>query len=1111
MRKAILTLLALTAAFIQGKTARAETQTFTTLTSNWNLITFQVIPSNPSPAAVFGSLPGFQAAWTYDAATTSWRRFVKSSDPARDAVENALPSIAITSIAPGKAYWVYLGAAPGSWQVSGTAPLSASFPALTFTDDAWNSIGIPVGTADLTGNGYLKSGETINLLSVLTRAGFDYSYILRWEQGTQRFQKATPSNTDQDDFSLFDAWRGYMLFVTDPQVLRPVLLPAVRADVDAEPDGNYPSHEDLHISASPTPLDGNTQTHIAFFPGEDVQTLGLSNTGGGIMIWDAIWTPTDATNMPEPWITLAYSPTEKTDFINNPSAPTQRISQSGRDWTRLRGVTTLENDILYLRLDRKNLAAGTYHGTLQLQTSVGPRTWQVTAQVSGLQGDWRGLATLDSVNGKKNRPPDVDLQVSLFEDASTAGLMRGMIDSTQALLWPVDAPLIGHITDSNGNAFSLGGAYVLPPGDQNLPPYDSITGNLTAEDVDWNNDGKLDNTNPFPFPIHREILMQGKLVTASPFQGYEIQGEYIEVVSGMLRQSIRVLGSFKLSRESSTPFSRRAANAAPIVNNPGIGESNNEPSVKRTYRPGAPVALPATRTVQFTTDLALTDLQINVKLDTTGLNPATLTMKLVAPNLTELVLHNQEAMPLSTLANITYPTNRSPFSSLSAFISSVGATKGTWSLVCSGGSLGSAKLIEFTLTLIGQPVYDVKGRVANGATGVANAQVLLTGLPISASATTDANGDFTFARLPGIPVNFTVNQAGFQAVDPSHPGLGNTFTVPGFTATVGNTEETRLLGKFRSLPAVPVSPLGVAGFNYGTSASPYQMQIVSTGGPARISPSPLVIGYSPLTVDFSAIGTVSGVVNWNFGDSTSGIGASVSKTYSANGAYQVTFSHGGAAPQSIWVIVQPSPGHSTAANNFFQTHPTAGGSLPTGTITPQTPGASPLKVDLVTLQHTYTASGDIDLAPFTLPANRAYASDGFDAGGVGSFTFDPRNRSSRGAVDEDHNYNIGDPSAGWPQSATTSYPTAPLFWYDIVSGDNYAGLSGYAFHDPNYHPHPKVVNNGGVPTTHFRIACNIGAAIQPAPSYDLPPDASGIARNRSFQLVTGPLAVYSAP
>ena len=68
------------------------------------------------------------------------------------------------------------------------------------------------------------------------------------------------------------------------------------------------------------------------------------------------------------------------------------------------------------------------------------------------------------------------------------------------------------------------------------PPYDSITGNLTAEDVDWNNDGKLDNLNPFPFPIHREVLLQGKLVAASPFTGYEFLGDYIEVVSGILRR-----------------------------------------------------------------------------------------------------------------------------------------------------------------------------------------------------------------------------------------------------------------------------------------------------------------------------------------------------------------------------------------------------------------------------------------------------------------------------------------------------------------------------------------------------------------------------------------------
>lgn len=1132
-----------------------QTQRFTSLSANWNLISFQVIPTNPSPAAVFGSLPGFQVAWTFDASTNSWRRFVRTGDPVRDSVENSLPSVAITSIAVGKAYWVYLSAAPGSWNITGTAPADENFPELNFAPDAWNLIGIPVGDADLAGNNYLNPGETINLLSVLTRAGFDYSHILRWEQNTQTFQKATPSNADQDDFSLFDQWRGYFLFVTDPEILRPVLLPAVRADVDAEPIGNFgalpSSHEDLHISNSRTPLDGNTQTHIAFFPGEDVQKLGLSNTGGGIMIWEAEWIP-ERTFKPlgsrpedpaqpitaeDPWMTLASDPTMKTDFVTvvDPAGEPQRKSESQREWTKLRGVTTLENDSVYLRLDRKHLAAGTYQGTLQLRTSVGTRNWTVTAEVPGLQGDWRGRASIDTVNGKKNRPPDVDLQVSLFEDADSPGLVRGMVDSTQALLWPVDAPLIGHITDSKGNAFSLGGGYVLPPGDQNIPPYDSITGDLTAEDVDWNNDRKLDNLSPFPFPIHREVLMQGRLVAASSFEGYAIEGEYIEVVSGMLRQSIRVLGTFTLSRESATPFSRRFSATAPIVNNPGIGESNNEPVIKRTFRPGTPVALPVTRTVEFTTDLALTGLQINVRLDTTGMNPGTLVMKLVAPNGTELLLHNLENLPLSTLANITYPSNRSPASSLDTFIRSVDATttKGTWSLVCSGTGLGSSKLNEFTLTLIGQPVYDVKGSVVSGNLGFPNVGVLLSGLPISASATTDGDGKFTFARLPGIPLNFTINQPGYESVDPTRPGLGKTFTVPGFTATPGNAEEDRLVKKFKPLPAVPVSQLGVAGFSHGTTAAPYVIRVASSNGPVRVSPGPLVVGYSgrdPLEVTFSAIGPVSEPVTWQFNrmtdqapipqnadeivvDTQTGAGRTIAHSFTEPGSYKVSYTHAGEdQPAFVRVLVLPSPGYSTTATNFFHVHPTSGGSLPSDRVTPQTPALSPLKVDLVTIQHTYAASFDLDLAPFTLPANRAYALDGFDPGGAGSFTADPRNRSGN-FKDEDHNYALD--SAIWIETRDLAgnkiYPDGKV-WKDPVSGEDLAELASYAQDDQTFHPHPKVPNNAGIKTTHYRMACNIGAAIQPAPpSVDLPSYGSGIARNREFQLVTGPLAVYAAP
>jgi hypothetical protein len=125
-------------------------------------------------------------------------------------------------------------------------------------------------------------------------------------------------------------------------------------------------------------------------------------------------------------------------------------------YTNLTGVTTLENDLVYLRLDRKSLGRGIHEGNLLLRTSVGDRTFHVVAEVPGLEGDFKGFAQISSVNGKLNSVPDIDLNISLYEDIKVAGLLRGLVDSSQALLWPMDVPLIGHRVSDVGNQFIVG-------------------------------------------------------------------------------------------------------------------------------------------------------------------------------------------------------------------------------------------------------------------------------------------------------------------------------------------------------------------------------------------------------------------------------------------------------------------------------------------------------------------------------------------------------------------------------------------------------------------------------------------------------------------------------
>ena len=149
----------------------------------------------------------------------------------------------------------------------------------------------------------------------------------------------------------------------DSAVLRPQMLLTVRPDIDEEPKGNFPNKEDLKVSLASNPLksgeavvslasdiepkDVNTQDTIRFFADEDVQTLYISNTGGGVMLWKAEWEPVTDLDAGD-WIHLSDVPLKTWDRAN----VCDTVS----------GVTTLEDDIVYLNLDRKNLGRGEHHG-----------------------------------------------------------------------------------------------------------------------------------------------------------------------------------------------------------------------------------------------------------------------------------------------------------------------------------------------------------------------------------------------------------------------------------------------------------------------------------------------------------------------------------------------------------------------------------------------------------------------------------------------------------------------------------------------------------------------------------------------------------------------------
>ncbi len=1114
MRKVLLTLLSCAAAFT-AILAGADTQTFTTLAPGWNLITFQVTPSNPSPSAVWNSLPGFQAAWTYDAATGSWSRFVKSADTARDTLENALTGVSQAPIAPGKAYWVYLGSAPASWQVNGTPP--ANVPGIDF-QPGWNLIGIPAGTT-------APFNEPVNLLSVLTKAGFDYDTILRWEASNQSYKHystANNRNTTSQEIIPLDPNAGIWANVLTPSLLKPSLVATVRSDIDIEPTGNFPGLEDLNISgasAPATPKPVGLQDRIVFLAGEDVQTLSLSNTGGGIMLWEVQWTPVEQSGLTVPWLTVSASPTEPVALDGN-GVPI-------RDYKKLNGVTTVENDIVYLRLDRQNLGVGTYHGTLTLRTTAGPdKVYQIEAVVPGLEGEWKGFATIETVNGKRNPVPDIDLFVSFYEDSKIAGLMRGAIDSTNALLWPVDVPLIGYRQDNQGNAFQLIGAYILPPGDQNNEPFNTF--DPEGNDADWNNNAKIDATNPFPFPIHRHVALSGVLAKGNPMTGYTVTGRYTEVVTGMSPQPIRLEGAFTLDRAKTIPFATRRAKAST--------DTGVEPVIVKTDAVPHAIAAGANNhaipyKVTVATELELRALSLSLNWST--LAHTNLVITLVAPSGQTLAIHNGAALNPDAFRSITFPNNRPPAGSYAAFLAGVTQTKGDWLLRIQNNGLTPVTLANWSLRLEGQAVADIVGQVKNGANGVANVPVTLSGFPYSQTVLTDASGNFVLTRVPIIPVNFTVTSPAFTSANPAVPGLSTQFTTPFFSNLTA--VEAAYAAHFQAMPGAPVLGAGVQGYANGTGASPFVLDVspVVTSGPAAIAGGPIA-GFAPLYADFAAV-NAGASINWNFGDGTTSILATPpQKVYTAPKVYTVTLDSpaGGAVEDSETVIAMPSPGNAPASaadvvpggssthyvGYFFQPFFTSGGVLPAGVTLPTTTGGNTAPggakyVDLVMIQHTYAANYDLDLAP-AASTNSDFSTDNYGSFAPSTFVFHPSNDAfsdpqNVGYQQEDHNYTLG----------VGVWMSSQVLGLDL-------GLDrGYTTEDTILHqPNRAGAVGDGVDYARYRLTCNIGPVLLPAGGLSAqavqttevhanpamrPPlveGSSGFARNLYHIMLTGPLA-----
>ncbi len=934
-----------------------QTQTVP-LQSGWNLIAFQVNPANPAPSAVFGALGGnFKAAFTYDATTKTWTAYQNAATPGLDPAANTLSGVEMANIQLGKGYWVWMNNAQ-TWSLTGTVP--AITPALT-TVTGWNLIGVPAGATNLT--------ERVGLLAVLTRAGFNYDQLLKWESSVNSYKKAAVTKTDgttttgDTEMRFFDPNAGYWVDVTDPTLLQPHLNVTLRADLNREPYSIYPGPEDENVSGGSVQLKVENQTHIRFFPGEQEQTISLSNTGGGILIWTASCDP------PLPWITLASSATEKVGT------------------TELNGVTTVENDKIFLRLDRKNLPKGRYTGKFKLLTSAastqpdspvpGLQEYIIVAEVPPVEGEFRGTATVHTVNGKRNAVPTIDLALCIYGDLKVPDMLRGFIDSRNALLWPFDVPLAGYYKSNHGNAFQISGGFILPPGDQNYEPYDVFLGEQIADkDADWNDNERVDAINPLPFPIQRSVFFDGALVSGDPINGHVISGRYTEVIHGMMREPITLEGVFTVTRGQTNAFASRVNLLA------GAAADTAQDHVMQAVNSAAFAIAPnatQTRDVTVITELEIAGLTMDIdwgNFTLPGTEHGNFRIKLIGParaaglSRPELLLYDSQigAVGWETLKNLEFPDNRPTQGDLSEFLVKLQTqlptevtpradgldrpikTAGTWTLSVQNLGAASVTIRRWALRLYGQPVFDVHGLVSHGSGLVGGAQISIAGQPLAGTTLSASDGSFVLRRVPGMPLNLTATHPAFES---NTAGLAASFLTPNLAHNSGSEEN--LKKRFRPLSGVPPAGLAVPGFSTGGSSAsplPLTMDPVSSAITGRIVTDPGLVSsgrQAPFDADHPRAyvilwgwhennengfhvtfhahnASAASSLLWTFNGGTTETINPVTRRYNQPKTYNVKLDYQpGPVADYVQVVVMPTPNHVVA--NVVEVDPDETGKL----------------------------------------------------------------------------------------------------------------------------------------------------------------------------------------